>query len=310
MAKYIATIIGLGLAVAFVAIFFVGRTETKHLSEVAPRVGMSYDELMALGPRIATSTGVTLGTSRHVVYLLACSGKSEQGDAGSARLRRPVRSRRQKRLSDREAVGAVLATVSSGASAATPQGLLRAQRLAPRRTSADAGAVLAGALGFVEALVGALQRVFDALAGAVTVTPAEKVTNTCLLLVHEEAAGQRALQSRQDLLGVECRRGGQQAPRTPRRRSARTMVGRAQRLADDGGQRFQGFVADAVAELVVQALEVVDVEQADRERGLLSARSGRVRPRRPASGRGGSRSASAGRSRPRPTGAASRPRAR
>ena len=41
---------------------------------MAPRVGMSYDDLMALGPRIASTTGVTLGSSRRVVYLLACSG--------------------------------------------------------------------------------------------------------------------------------------------------------------------------------------------------------------------------------------------
>ena len=36
----------------------------------------SYDDLMAMGPRIATQTGATLGTSRHVVYLLACSGQA------------------------------------------------------------------------------------------------------------------------------------------------------------------------------------------------------------------------------------------
>ena len=107
MAKYIATIVGLGLAVAFVVIFFVGRTETKHLREVAPRVGMNYDELMAMGPRIASTTGVTLGTSRHVVYLLACSGLSSKASL-EAQAAQASALAKQQRLSDREAVRAVL----------------------------------------------------------------------------------------------------------------------------------------------------------------------------------------------------------
>ena len=108
MARYIATIVGLGLAVAFVLIFFVGRTESKHLSEVAPRVGMSYDDLMAMGPRIASTTGVTLGTSRHVVYLLACSGLSSKTSL-EAQAAQASALAKQQRLSDREAVRAVLA---------------------------------------------------------------------------------------------------------------------------------------------------------------------------------------------------------
>ncbi len=108
MAKYIATIVGLGLAVAFVVIFFVGRTETKHLREVAPRVGMSYDDLMAMGPRIVSTTGVTLGTSRHVVYLLACSGLSSKSSL-EAQAEQASALAKQQRLSDREAVRAVLA---------------------------------------------------------------------------------------------------------------------------------------------------------------------------------------------------------
>ena len=108
MAKYIATIVGLGLAVAFVVIFFVGRTESKHLSEVAPRVGMSYDDLMAMGPRVASTTGVTLGTSRHVVYLLACSGLSSKTSL-EAQAAQASALAKQQRLSDREAVRAVLA---------------------------------------------------------------------------------------------------------------------------------------------------------------------------------------------------------
>jgi uncharacterized metal-binding protein len=114
MFKHLATVGGLGLAVAFVVIFFIGRTETKHLTEVAPRVGMSYDDLMALGPRIAAQTGVTLGTSRHVVYLLACSGLSSKAALEDHATQAGTLARQQ-RLSDREAVGAVLAKASSGA---------------------------------------------------------------------------------------------------------------------------------------------------------------------------------------------------
>jgi hypothetical protein len=117
MAKYIATIVGLGLAVAFVVIFFVGRTETKHLREVAPRVGMSYDDLMAMGPRVASITGVTLGTSRHVVYLLACSGLSSKTSL-EAQAAQATALAKQQRLSDREAVQAVLA--KTGVSPAAP----------------------------------------------------------------------------------------------------------------------------------------------------------------------------------------------
>ena len=108
MVKHIATVIGIGLAVAFVVVFFVGRTESRHLTEVAPRVGMSYDELMAMGPRVATQTGVTLGSSRRVVYLLACSGQANKATIESQALQAGTLAKQQ-RLSDREAVVAVLA---------------------------------------------------------------------------------------------------------------------------------------------------------------------------------------------------------
>lgn len=108
MVKHIATVVGIGLAVAFVVVFFVGRTESRHLTEVAPRVGMSYDDLMAMGPRVATQTGVTLGSSRRVVYLLACSGQANKETLESQALQAGTLAKQQ-RLSDREAVVAVLA---------------------------------------------------------------------------------------------------------------------------------------------------------------------------------------------------------
>ena len=114
MFKHIATVAGVGLAVAFVVVFFVGRTESRHLTEVAPRVGMSYDDLMAMGPRVATQTGVTLGSSRRVVYLLACSGQASKATIESQAVQAGTLARQQ-RLSDREAVVAVLAQAGNGA---------------------------------------------------------------------------------------------------------------------------------------------------------------------------------------------------
>ena len=72
--KHVFSVAGLGLAAAFVVVFFTGRIDSKHLTVVAPRVGMHAEELDALVPRIAAQTGATAGTSRRVVYLLACSG--------------------------------------------------------------------------------------------------------------------------------------------------------------------------------------------------------------------------------------------
>ena len=108
MNKHIVTVAGVALAGVFVVVFFVGRSQhTLQLADVAPRVGMSYDDLMALGPRVASTTGVTLGSSRHVVYLLACSGlATPQTLEEQATLAGNLA--RQRHLSDREAVAAVL----------------------------------------------------------------------------------------------------------------------------------------------------------------------------------------------------------
>ena len=72
--KHVFSVIGVGFALLFVVVFFTGRIDSKHLALVAPRVGMHVDELAALAPRIASQTGATVGTSRRVLYLLACSG--------------------------------------------------------------------------------------------------------------------------------------------------------------------------------------------------------------------------------------------
>jgi hypothetical protein len=110
--RNIATFGAIGLTVAFVAVFFVGHSDSKHLTEVAPRSGLSYDELMEIGPRVATQTGVTLGTSRHVIYLLACSGQATKTTL-EAQATQASTLAKQQRLSDREAVTTVLAQRSS-----------------------------------------------------------------------------------------------------------------------------------------------------------------------------------------------------
>ena len=114
MYKHIATVAGVGLSVMFVVVFFVGRAETRHLTEVAPRVGMSYDDLIAMAPRIASQTGSTLGTSRRVVYLLACSGLPSRNTLEEQATAAGALAKKQ-RLSDREAVRAVLTQGVDGA---------------------------------------------------------------------------------------------------------------------------------------------------------------------------------------------------
>ncbi len=121
MIRNIATFGAVGLAVAFVIVFFIGRSEPKNLAEVAPRVGMSYDQLMAMGPRVSSTTGATLGSSRRVVYLLACSGLSSQATL-EAQATQAGAMARQQRLTDREAVMAVLAQSGNAASAGNLKG--------------------------------------------------------------------------------------------------------------------------------------------------------------------------------------------
>ena len=43
--KHVFSVAGLGLATAFVVVFFTGRIDSKHLTVVAPRVGMNQSSL-------------------------------------------------------------------------------------------------------------------------------------------------------------------------------------------------------------------------------------------------------------------------
>ena len=105
--KHVLTVIGLGLAAAFVVVFFTGRVDSKHLAAVAPRVGMHPDDLSAIAPRIASQTGATIGTSRRVVYLLACSGLPDSSTMEAQALEAATITEKQ-RMTAREATVLVL----------------------------------------------------------------------------------------------------------------------------------------------------------------------------------------------------------
>jgi len=105
--KHVFSVAGVGLAAAFVVVFFTGRIDSKHLSTVAPRVGMQAAELDTLVTRIAAQTGATAGTSRRVVYLLACSGVPTSATM-EAQAREAAQITEKQRLTARQATVAVL----------------------------------------------------------------------------------------------------------------------------------------------------------------------------------------------------------
>ena len=121
MRKHIATFAGLVLALAFVFLFFYGRSESKPLDVVATRVGLKVDDLAAMAPRISSQTGATMGTSRRVVYLMACSGVST-GATLEAHATLAADVAEKQRLSPREAAKTVLRTMQISDEVASLQG--------------------------------------------------------------------------------------------------------------------------------------------------------------------------------------------
>lgn len=117
MRRHFATLVGLALALAFIVVFFYGRRESKPLSVVAPRVGLKADDLLAMVPRIASQTGVTIGTSRRLVYLMACSGVPTSANI-EAHARHAADLAEQRRLTPREAATSALTDMRAGDSAA------------------------------------------------------------------------------------------------------------------------------------------------------------------------------------------------
>lgn len=117
--KHVLTAVGLGLAATFVVVFFTGRVDSKHLAAVAPRVGMHVDDLSAIAPRIASQTGATIGTSRRVVYLLACSGLPDPSTI-EARALEAAYITEQRRMTAREATVLVLSRTAAPDGEASP----------------------------------------------------------------------------------------------------------------------------------------------------------------------------------------------
>ena len=115
--KHLYTLGGAAIALGFVGVFVTGRIDSKPLAEVAPRVGMTEVELEAMAPRVAAKTGATIGTSRRVVYLLACSGVPTHATM-EAEATRAAAAARQRRETAREATVAVLKTLRQQPSAA------------------------------------------------------------------------------------------------------------------------------------------------------------------------------------------------
>ena len=105
--KHVFSVVGLGLSAVFVAVFFTGRVSSKHLDVVAPRVGMEPHALHALAPTISSKTGATIGTSRRVVYLLACSGVPTAATIESKAIEAALMTEKQ-RMTAREATSTVL----------------------------------------------------------------------------------------------------------------------------------------------------------------------------------------------------------
>ena len=82
---------------------------------------MSHEELLAMGPRVASQTGITLGSSRRIVYLLACSGLASKTSI-EEQVTLAGGLAKKDRLTDREAVIAVLAQRNGSAAADTLKG--------------------------------------------------------------------------------------------------------------------------------------------------------------------------------------------
>jgi hypothetical protein len=118
MRKHVATLTALALVLAFLVVFFVGRYESKPLHVVAPRVGLTADQLLAMVPRIASQSGATLGTSRRVVYLMACSGVPNSANLEAQALIAADIAEKQ-RVTPREAAKSVLAEMRATNGAAT-----------------------------------------------------------------------------------------------------------------------------------------------------------------------------------------------
>ena len=110
--NHFATLVALIVVLACIAFFFQSRRQSRPLEEVAEQLGLRVEDIAAMAPRIASQTGATLGTSRRVLYLLACSGVPTRGDLEAQALRAADIAERQ-RLTPRQAATSVLSSIAS-----------------------------------------------------------------------------------------------------------------------------------------------------------------------------------------------------
>lgn len=115
--NHVATLIAVAVVLACVVFFFNSRRESRPLEEIANRIGLKVDDITAMAPRIASQTGATLGTSRRVLYLLACSGVPNGADLEAQATRAADIAERQ-RLTPRQAATSVLAMSAADSAAA------------------------------------------------------------------------------------------------------------------------------------------------------------------------------------------------
>ena len=109
---HFATLVALAIVLVCVAFFFNSRRESTPVEEVVQRLGLKPDDYAAMGPRISSQTGATLGTSRRVLYLLACSGVPTSADL-EAHARQAADIAEKQRLTPRQAARSVLSSISS-----------------------------------------------------------------------------------------------------------------------------------------------------------------------------------------------------
>ena len=110
--NHFATLVALAVVLVCVVFFFNSRRQSTPLEEVARRLGLKVDDFAAMAPRISSQTGATLGTSRRVLYLLACSGVPKSADLEAHAMRAADIAEKQ-RLTPRQAATSVLSSIPS-----------------------------------------------------------------------------------------------------------------------------------------------------------------------------------------------------
>ena len=110
--RHFATLVALLVVLACVAFFFHSRRQSRPLEEVAEQLGLRVEDIAAMAPRISSQTGATLGTSRRVLYLMACSGVPTRNDLEAQATRAADIAERQ-RLTPRQAATSVLSSIAS-----------------------------------------------------------------------------------------------------------------------------------------------------------------------------------------------------